>query len=82
MALYRFAFEGDHLGSMTDPIRCEDDASARAQAVRAAGEALWNLQGRFWGAPQVRVTVTDDQGTTICALTITGEAGVAHSNLV
>ena len=41
---------------------------ARAEAVRTAGAMLKDIGGRFWGEPEWRLWVTDEDDTTICAL--------------
>lgn len=47
---------------------------ARAAAVIAAGEELKDIDGKFWNAPEWRMHVTDEDGATICVLSIQGKA--------
>jgi hypothetical protein len=42
---------------------------ARVQAVVAAGEALEDLDGKFWDGTDWRMWVTDESGATVCKLT-------------
>ena len=46
---------------------------ARAAAVRAAGEALRDLGGKFWRSPEWRIWVTDESGATLCTLTFSSQ---------
>jgi hypothetical protein len=46
---------------------------ARAAAVTAAAEQLKDTDGTFWNAPEWRMHVTDEDGATICVLSIQGK---------
>ena len=46
---------------------------ARAEAVRASGEMLRELGGRFWNSGQWRMWVVDESGDTICAFRFSAE---------
>jgi hypothetical protein len=53
---------------------------ARAAAVIHAGEMLKDFDGQFWGGLEWRMHVTDEQGATVCTLSIRGTMG-GHSEL-
>ena len=55
-----------------DGVELADAREARAQAVVACGEALRDLDGRFWNSADWRMHVTDENGATICVLTFSG----------
>jgi hypothetical protein len=44
---------------------------ARSQAVVAAGEALRDLDGKFWNGEDWRMWVNDETGATVCTLRFT-----------
>jgi hypothetical protein len=46
---------------------------ARAQAVVAAGEALRDLDGRFWQSGEWRMWVTNENGATVFTLKFSAE---------
>lgn len=46
---------------------------AREQAVVAAGEALKDLDGKFWTNADWRLWVTDEAGATVCSLRLLAE---------
>jgi hypothetical protein len=48
---------------------------ARSAAVTHAGEMLKDADGKFWGAPEWRLRVTDEQGAIVCTLSIKGTEG-------
>ncbi len=50
---------------------------ARAAAVTLAGEMLQDVDGAFWDGPEWRLHVTDDEGATVCTLSIMGTTGEA-----
>jgi hypothetical protein len=43
-------------------------AEARALAVHSSGEFIRDLGMEFWDDPEWRAWVTDESGTTVCAL--------------
>ncbi|TNC48545.1 hypothetical protein FHG66_13420 [Rubellimicrobium rubrum] len=47
---------------------------ARSAAVTHAGGMLRDIDGQFWSAPERRLRVTDEQGGTVCTLSIKGTA--------
>ena len=53
----------------------EGPEEARAQAVTAAGEALRDLDGRFWQTAEWQMRVTDEEGVTLCTLRFSGTVG-------
>jgi hypothetical protein len=58
--------QGTHLSSPEE---------ACTEAVAAAGAMLKDLREEFWCAAEWRMHVTDEQGATVCALTIRGTTG-------
>ena len=46
------------------------DQAARAEAVVAMGEALKDLDGRFWRSAEWRMLVQDITGATVCTLKV------------
>jgi hypothetical protein len=48
---------------------------ARAKAITAAAEALWDLGPRFWSHPDWRMHVTDEEGATVCDLRLSNQPG-------
>ena len=60
----------------TEGVELANPEMARSAAIRAAGEALRDLGGKFWEAPEWRMWVTDESGATVCALTFKPEIGL------
>jgi hypothetical protein len=58
----------------TDGTELAGLSDAREQAVIAAGEAIRDLGGRFWAGEVWEMNVTDEQGTTVCALTFASKS--------
>ncbi len=50
-------------------------AEARAVAVATAGEILRDLAGRFWDSPEWQMQVTDEHGSPLCILRVSGAPG-------
>ena len=50
---------------------------ARAMAITAMAEAVRDLGSEFWKAAEWRMHVTDEQGATVCELSIKGVSGEA-----
>ncbi len=48
---------------------------ARALAITASAEALRDLGAKFWGHPDWRMHVTDEQGATVCDLHFRNQSG-------
>lgn len=63
--------DGQDIADDTGTV-CADAIEARAEAVVAAGEMLRDLDGRFWQISDWRMQVTDEQGATVCTLSIKG----------
>ena len=64
--------------SKPEPDRVELDlpgpAEARSAAMVEAGEMLWDHRDRdAWPSPDWWVHVTDEDGRTVCRLTVSGE---------
>jgi hypothetical protein len=51
-----------------DGVDCAGIEEARTMAVKAAAEALKDLGGKFWKAPEWQLWVTDESGATVCSL--------------
>ena len=54
-------------------VELRDLEEAREQAVVASGEALRETGGKFWTGEEWRMWVTDEAGTTVCALRFSAE---------
>lgn len=69
MAVPRFFFHVRDSTEIIDRVgtECTGREDARAQAVRAAGDMLKELGGRFWDDEQWRMSVTDEAGAAVCA---------------
>ena len=72
MPRYFFNVDGAPHPADEDGIDLRGPDEARSAAVTLAGEMLKVANGRFWGAPEWRLHITDEQGATVCLLTITG----------
>ena len=53
-----------------DGVEFPNDDAARAEAVVAMGEALRDLDGRFWNAGEWQLVVQDITGATVCTLKV------------
>ncbi len=72
MPRYFFTLEGDGSSPDEEGTMLPGPEEARDVAVRAMGEILTDAAGAFWNGPEWRMTVTDEEGATVCALTIRG----------
>ena len=52
-----------------------DDSTARAEAIRAAGEMLRDTAGRLWNGEDWRMLVVKETGETVCSLYFSLERG-------
>ena len=77
MPRYFFNLEGGPYAEPDGGTDLKGPEEARAAAVTLAGEMLQSIDGQFWGEPEWRLHVTDQQGATVCTLTITGTTGEA-----
>lgn len=75
MPRYFFNVEGVLNPEDVDGIDLTGPEQARSAAVTLAGEMLKDADGRFWGEPEWRLHVADEEGATVCLLTITGRTG-------
>lgn len=75
MPRYFFNLIGDGSSSDKGGTVLPGPEEARSAAVVAAGEMLRDADGKFWGAPEWQMHVSDEQGTTVCTLTIRGSTG-------
>ena len=53
-----------------DGVELPSDDAARAEAVVTMGEALKDLDGRFWQSAEWRMVVQDITGATVCTLKV------------
>jgi hypothetical protein len=53
-------------------IEFPDVAAVRTEAVVLLGEMVRDIDGRFWGYPEWRLTVVDESGATVCELQVSG----------
>ncbi len=75
MPRYFFNIEGGLYAEPDTGIDLKGAEQARSAAVIWAGEVLRDIDGRFWGGPEWRLHVTDEQGATVCMLSIKGTTG-------
>jgi hypothetical protein len=75
MPRYFFNIEGGPYPDPDDGIDLNGPEQARDEAITMAGEMLKDVDGRFWGEPEWRLRVTDEQGATVCTLSIKGTTG-------
>lgn len=76
MPLYYFELQG--VGTPpgeNDGVLLDGPEQAMGEAVTMAGEMLKDSDGQFWNAPEWRLHVRDEQGGTVCVLTIRGLTG-------
>ena len=69
-----------NLDSLPDPVDevgtvLTGPEQARSAAVIYAGEMLRDIDGDFWSAPEWWLRVTQEQGATVCVLTVRGTTG-------
>jgi hypothetical protein len=71
---YYFAVTGDPFPPDPDGVLLAGPDAARAAALRLMGGILVDTYNRLWrdSGPRCRVTVTDDAGETVCAVTVEG----------
>ena len=75
MPCYYFNMTGGPYPEPDDGIVLKGPEQARSAAVTMAGEMLKDIDGQFWSAPEWCLSVTDEQGATVCILTIKGTTG-------
>lgn len=75
MPRYFFNTEGGPYPNPDEGTILKGPEQARSEAVTLAGEMLKDIYGKFWGAPEWRMHVTDEQGGTVCVLTVKGTTG-------
>ena len=75
MPCYFFNVKGDGSSPDKEGTVLANPEAARSVAVVAAGEMLRDDSGTFWNGPDWRMHVTDEQGATVCTLTIKGSTG-------
>lgn len=72
MPLYQFAISdrSAEIGSKVEDL--PGPAEAKSMAVENAGQVLKIIDGAFWADGLLKVVVTDEAGTLICAILING----------
>ncbi len=75
MPRYFFNVEGGPYPDNDEGTLLSGPEQARSAAATLAGELLKDVDGAFWGGPEWRLHVTDEQGATVCMLSIKGIAG-------
>ena len=75
MPLYFFNMPGGPDPDPDDGSDLKGPEEARSEAVTLAGEMLKKIDGQFWDRPEWRLHVTDEQGATVCTLTVKGTTG-------
>jgi hypothetical protein len=71
MPRYFFHSPGDD-PSLDEGMELPSPKEAREQASLAAAEILRDIDGAFWAKPEWPMQVTDEQGATVCLLSIKG----------
>jgi hypothetical protein len=72
---YFFNVEGDGSPPDKEATVLSSPEAARSAAVVATGEMLRDADGGFWSGPDWQMHVTDEQGATVCTLTVRGSTG-------
>jgi hypothetical protein len=72
MPRYFFNTDGGPYPAADEGVDLKGPKEARSEAVIHAGEMLKDIDGQFWDKPEWRMHVTDEQGATVCILTIKG----------
>ena len=72
MPVYVFTVDEGHHPAESVRQHFEGPEQARSEAVLLAGSMLRDADGQFWDAPEWRLRVNDEQGATVCALTVAG----------
>lgn len=72
MPRFFFNTEGDGYPPDREGTVLPGPDAARSEAVVLASEMLRDIDGKFWGAAEWRLHVTDEQGGTVCVLTVRG----------
>ena len=72
MLRYLFAVQDSGPVPDTTESHLAGPEEARSVAVTVASEMLASHRDRFWPRPDWWVQVTDEQGTTVCRITVSG----------
>ena len=75
MPRYFFNTDGDRYPPDQEGTVLPGPDEALNQAIVLAGEMLKDINGQFWGKAEWRLEVTDEEGSTVCALTVRGDLG-------
>ena len=73
MARYYFNIKDGQTTLDTDGVELADMDAVRKQAVIATGTMLHDHGAEFWKDRDWQMWVTDEAGSTVCALRISGE---------
>ena len=71
MPRYFFHLSGDD-PSLNEGVEFAGLKEVCEEASVAAGEMLRDMDGTFWTNPDWQLQVTDEEGATVCLLTIKG----------
>jgi hypothetical protein len=71
---YLFTVQNSKPDPDTTEIDLADPEAARAMAMAEAGEMLRDHRDSAWPTSDWWVHVTDEQGTTVCRITVSREA--------
>ena len=75
MPRYFFNSDDGRYPADKDGIVLAGPDDALSQAIVLAGEMLKDIDGQFWGKAEWRLNVTDEDGATVCVLTVRGDLG-------
>jgi hypothetical protein len=75
MPRYFFSTPGDGYAPDDEGVVLSGPEDAKAMAVTTAGEILKDIDGKFWSGQEWRLHVTDENGATVCVLTMRGTTG-------
>ena len=75
MPRYFFNANSDQYSPDRNGVLLAGPDEALSHAVVVAGEMLKEISGQFWGAAEWNLNVTDEDGSTVCSLTVKGTLG-------
>lgn len=74
MPRYRFTVQDSAPAPDTTEIHLSGPEEAQSMAMAEASEMLRDHQGKAWPTSDWWVQVTDEQGATVCRMTVSGTA--------
>jgi hypothetical protein len=77
MPRYFFNLEGSSSPADGEGTVLEGLEQARSAAVILAGEMLKDADGTFWDEPEWRLHVLDEEGATVCRVSVRGTTGLS-----